>query len=67
MPRRPAVRKSDLDAALDAMLRRSLRPRKISCHADGSFTVDFDDQPAKGESDDLDDELDRWVASDGRG
>lgn len=67
MSRRPAVRKSDLSAALGATMALGLKPRQIRFHADGSFTCDFDERPASADGDDLDIELAQFEARHGQG
>lgn len=64
MAKRPAVRKSDLNAALAASMALGLRPRSIRFHSDGAFTFDFDAKPAPA-NDDLDDELAAFEARHG--
>lgn len=66
MPRRPAVRKSDLSAALGATIALGMKPRAIRWHPDGGFTFDFDERPASADGDDLDNELAQFEARHGQ-
>lgn len=56
MSRRPAIRKSDLNAALAAALALGLRPRSVRFHADGGFHLDFSEAPAAA-NDDVEQEI----------
>lgn len=66
MPRRPAVRKSDLSATLDVLMAQGMRPRSIRYHADGGFTFSMDDRPAAANDDGLDAELAAFEAQHGK-
>lgn len=66
MARRPAIRKSDLNAAWAAALALGLRPRSTRFHSDGGFSIEFDDKPTHA-NDDLDDELAAFEARHGEG
>lgn len=56
MPRRPAVRKSDLSATLQAMMAAGLRPGAVRYFADGGFKVECQGSPAAA-NDPIDAEL----------
>lgn len=64
--RRPSVRKSDLHAAWAAALALGLRPRSTRFHADGGFSIDFDDTPSSI-IDPIDAELAAFEAKHGQG
>lgn len=66
MTRRPAVRKSDLNAALSALVAQGMKPRSIRYHADGGFTFDFEERPAPANDDALDVELAAFEARHGQ-
>lgn len=57
MPRRPAVRKSDLSATLQAMMAAGLKPGAVRFFADGGFKIECQGHPAAANDDGLDAEL----------
>lgn len=66
MPRRPAIRKSDIDAAAASLLARGLRPRAIDFLPSGAIRFHIDEPVATAENE-LDAELTAFEASHGQG
>lgn len=66
MTRRPAVRKSDLSAALEPFLAAGLKPRSVRFYGDGGFGFGFEDGPPAADSDTLDAELAAFEAKHGQ-
>ena len=56
MPRRPAVRKSDLQAAYAAGLALGLRPHSTRFYGDGGFIIEWGEKPAAA-NDDIEQEI----------
>lgn len=68
MPRRPAIRRSDLCAALRSAQDSGLRVRSTRIFPDGGFSLEFADGTERQFGDDrIDDELARLEARFGEG
>lgn len=65
MPRRPAIRKSDLSATLAAMMAAGLKPGAVRYFPDGGFKVECGDAPVAA-NDHLDAELAAFEARHGQ-
>lgn len=56
-PRRPAVRKSDLQAAYAAGLALGLRPHSTRFYGDGGFTIEWGEKPVAANDDGVEAEI----------
>ena len=65
--RRPAIRKSDVDAAAATLLARGLRPKAVDFLPSGAIRFHFEDPSPVQDGDDLDRELAEFEAKHGQG